>query len=46
MITLLALIAVVCRALNRNQHRQIRPTANGLTDRDLQRLIDDLRARS
>ncbi|WP_329005221.1 hypothetical protein OHA18_17765 [Kribbella sp. NBC_00709] len=44
MIALLVLVGAVCRALNRNQRRQIRPTVNGIEDRDLQRLVDDLRA--
>jgi hypothetical protein len=45
MIALLVLVAAVCRALNRNQRRQIRPsTFNGVEDRDLQRLVADLRA--
>ncbi|WUJ74509.1 hypothetical protein OG809_14850 [Kribbella soli] len=44
MIALLVLVAAVCRALNRNQHRQLRPTVNGIEDRDLQRLVADLRA--
>ncbi|WP_427886332.1 hypothetical protein ACQHIV_27135 [Kribbella sp. GL6] len=46
MIGFLILIAAVCRALNRNQRRQLRPTVGGVTDRDLQRLVDDLRASS
>ncbi|WP_371406697.1 hypothetical protein OHA10_14350 [Kribbella sp. NBC_00662] len=44
MIALLVLVAAVCRALNRNQRRQIRPALNGIEDRDLQRLVADLRA--
>lgn len=44
MIELLVLIAVVCWRLNRNQRKQIRPTVGGVTDRDLQRLVADLRA--
>ncbi|WP_432886445.1 hypothetical protein ACQPYH_03515 [Kribbella sp. CA-245084] len=44
MIALLVLVAAVCRALNRNQRKQIRPTVNGIEDRDLQRLVADLRA--
>ncbi|MER7245993.1 hypothetical protein [Kribbella sp. NPDC000426] len=44
MIALLVLVAAVCRALNRNQRRQIRTTVNGIEDRDLQRLVADLRA--
>ncbi|MEV4266826.1 hypothetical protein [Kribbella sp. NPDC049584] len=46
MIALLVLVAAVCRALNRNQRRQIRPMLNGMEDRDLQRLVADLRALS
>ena len=46
MIALLILVAAICRALNRNQRRQIRPTLNGVEDRDLQRLVADLRALS
>ena len=46
MIAFLVLIGMICWALNRNQRRQLRPTVGGITDRDLQRLIDDLRARS
>lgn len=45
MITLLAFVVLICRALNRNQRRQIRTTSfNGVPDRDLQRLVADLRA--
>ena len=44
MIVLGFLVVGICWGLNRNRRRQIRPTAGGLTDRDLQRLIDDLRA--
>lgn len=47
MITLLALVVLVCGGLNRNQRRQLRPTSpNGVPDRDLERLIADLRALS
>ena len=46
MIAFLILIAAICGALNRNRRRQLRPTIRGPVDRDLQRLIDDLRARS
>lgn len=47
MITLLALVVLVCRGLNRNQRRQLRTTSpNGVPDRDLERLIADLRALS
>jgi hypothetical protein len=44
MIALLVIVAAVCRALNRNQRRQFRPTVNGIEDRDVQRLVADLRA--
>ena len=44
MIALLVLVAAVCRALNRNHRTQIRTTVNGIEDRDLQRLVADLRA--
>ena len=47
MITLLALVVLICRGLNRNQRRQLRPTSpNGVPDRDMERLIADLRALS
>ncbi|MET9269583.1 hypothetical protein [Kribbella sp. NPDC003557] len=46
MIALLVLIALVCWGLNRNQRRQLRPTVGGVTDRDLERLIAELRTRS
>ncbi|WP_350279361.1 hypothetical protein [Kribbella sp. HUAS MG21] len=46
MIELIVLVALVCWRLNRNQRRQIRPTVGGVTDRDLQRLVADLRALS
>jgi hypothetical protein len=46
MIAFLILIASICWALNRNHRRRLRPTVGGSSDRDLQRLIDDLRARS
>jgi hypothetical protein len=46
MIAFVLLIAALCWALNRNHRRQLRPTDRGRTDRDLQRLIDDLRASS
>jgi hypothetical protein len=45
MIAFLVLIGLICWALNRNRRRQLRPTIGGRTDRDLQRLIADLRAR-
>ncbi|WP_165547302.1 MULTISPECIES: hypothetical protein [Kribbella] len=44
MIAFLVLIAVICWALNRNQRREIRPTVGGVTDRDLERLVADLRS--
>ena len=47
MIALLALVVLISRGLNRNQRRQLRPTSpNGVPDRDLERLIADLRALS
>ena len=47
MITLLAFVVLICRGLNRNQRRQIRTTSpNGVPDRDLERLVADLRALS
>lgn len=47
MITLLAFVVLICRALNRNQRRQLRTvSANGVPDRDLERLVADLRALS
>jgi hypothetical protein len=47
MITLLALVVLVCRGLNRNQRRQIRTISpNGVPDRDLERLVADLRSLS
>lgn len=47
MITLLAFVVLICRALNRNQRRQLRTTSyNGIPDRDLERLVADLRALS
>ncbi|NIK54835.1 hypothetical protein [Kribbella shirazensis] len=44
MIELTVLVALICWALNRNQRKQIRPTPGGVTDRDLERLVADLRA--
>ena len=45
MIALLILVVLIAWALDRNQRRQIRPrSANGVPDRDLERLIADLRA--
>ena len=44
MIAFLVLIALICRALNRNQRRQLRPAVGGITDRDLERLVAELRA--
>lgn len=46
MIAFLVLIGLICWALKRNRRRQIRPTFGGRTDRDLQRLVADLRASS
>ncbi|HEY9339345.1 hypothetical protein [Kribbella sp. NPDC050459] len=46
MIAFLVLIALVCWGLNRNRRRQLRPTVGGVTDRDLERLVDELRTRS
>jgi len=44
-ITLLAFVVLICRGLNRNQRRQLRPrSSNGVADRDPERLIADLRA--
>jgi hypothetical protein len=43
MIGLMILVALVCWGLNHNRRRQLRPPAG---DRDLQRLADELRARS
>jgi hypothetical protein len=44
MIAFLILIALICWALNRNQRKQLRPTVGGITDRDLERLVAELRA--
>jgi hypothetical protein len=45
MITLLVLVVLICWGLNRNHRRQLRPTAlNGPPDRDLERLVAELRA--
>ena len=44
MIAFLALIALICWALNRNRRRQLRPMVGGITDRDLERLVAELRA--
>ena len=45
MIALLALVVLICWGLSRNHRRQLRPTAfNGPPDRDLERLVADLRA--
>jgi hypothetical protein len=44
MIGLLTLIVLVCWLLNRNHRRQIRQAAHELPDRDLERLVADLRA--
>ena len=46
MIALLVLIAVICWGLNRNHRRVIRTTTNGIPDRDLERLVADLRSLS
>ena len=47
MITLLAFVVLICRGLSRNQRRQIRTTSyNGVPDRDLERLVADLRSLS
>ena len=47
MITFLALVLLICRGLNRNQRRQLRTISpNGVPDRDLERLVADLRALS
>jgi len=44
MIALAALVVLLCRALNRNQRKQIRTVSpNGVPDRDLERLVADLR---
>jgi hypothetical protein len=45
MITLLAFVVLICKGLGHNQRRQIRTTSyNGVPDRDLERLVSDLRA--
>jgi hypothetical protein len=44
MIGLIVLIAVVCWALSRNRRRQIRCVTYGIPDRDLERLVADLRS--
>lgn len=45
MIALLILVVLICWGLNRNQRRQLRTTSpNGVPDRDLERLVADLRA--
>jgi hypothetical protein len=45
MITLLVLVVLICWGLNRNHRRQLRSTGwNGPPDRDLERLVADLRA--
>jgi len=47
MIALLTIVVLVVRGLNRNQRRQIRTRSpNGVADRDLERLVADLRALS
>ncbi|MFF0338538.1 hypothetical protein [Kribbella sp. NPDC004875] len=44
MIGFLVLIAAVCWALGRNRRRQIRCVTHGIPDRDLERLVADLRS--
>jgi hypothetical protein len=44
MIAFLILVALICWALKRNQRKQIRPNANGIPDRDLERLVAELRS--
>lgn len=45
MIALLTLVVLICWALGRNQRRQIRTMPyNGVPDRDMERLVADLRA--
>ncbi|MEU8226973.1 hypothetical protein [Kribbella sp. NPDC048915] len=44
MIGFLVLIVLICIALNRNRRTQLRPSVDGIADRDLERLIDELRA--
>jgi hypothetical protein len=44
MIAFIVLIGLVCWALNRNRRRQLRPTVGVPVDRDLERLMADLRA--
>ena len=45
MIALLILVVLICWGLNRNQRRQVRTISfNGVPDRDLERLVADLRA--
>ena len=44
MIAFLILVALTCWALNRNQRRQLQPTIRGITDRDVERLVAELRA--
>ena len=46
MIGLIVVVALVCWALNRNQRKQIRPTTHGIPDRDMERLVADLRSLS
>ena len=44
MIALTTLVVLICWGLNRNQHKQIRTISpNGVPDRDLERLVADLR---
>jgi hypothetical protein len=44
MIAFLILVALICWALKRNHRKQIRPSAHGIPDRDLERLVAELRA--
>ena len=45
MIAMATLVVLICWALNRNQHKQIRTISdNGVPDRDLERLVADLRS--
>jgi hypothetical protein len=44
MIAVSVLVVLICWALERNRRTQIRPPAYGVGDRDLERLVSDLRA--
>ncbi|MEU4193104.1 hypothetical protein AB0E69_14490 [Kribbella sp. NPDC026611] len=44
MIGLLGLVTLVWWRLNRNQRKQLRGRTNGVPDRDLERLVAELRA--